>query len=746
MGDDLPEQIGDYEVLGRLGRGKFADVFRVQAEDGSEYALKRNLIDEESHLERLRNELVVLRDLDCQGIPRLVAAGKPEAPYIVMDLMPGETLEASRAEKAERGAVHGDIETLQILRGLLRILAYLAENDVVHRDIKAANVLATRSASRVSLIDFGFSKSHQASQIRMDDSFFRAGAVRYSPPAKIENPGTADASHDVFAAGVLGYLLLTGDFPWSVAPTADLGVYRQHLLHHRPAPAHERNPYVGQGIGEFIASLLRLDDSRRPTAAAALAQADLLLQATTTPRQGQGRVAYPRVLRDPLYGDIRLTPFEHEVFMTPELQRLRYVKQLGLTNYIYPGAEHSRLSHALGCLYRVEQILSTIEAIEGIGIDPDSRAIARLYALTHDVTHVAFGHTLEDELGIFTSHDDNEPRRRRLLLDSGSGLGTKLREQDIGRRLLEHFDLESTVIARTGVPHLVTGDTGADVLDYVDRDAYHCGLDHRVDSAIFRQLRWYSSDDRGEPELISLMHAEGVLRVDREYAVESLLAERYAMFLKVYTHPTKIAASALLGKALAAAMGIPSSRGSKADFTEEEYEWFADAEVLSRLRASRKAVPRELGDELRRGVLPRPVYRAQLLGDTNLNRDAYAARLRVLREGGYLEPGRRAELEAELARQVGLDPAEVVLYCPATAPGLQEVKHGVLRPGRPASALDPASPLLLNMDAKHLRLWGLWAFTRSEDHNLGAELARVVEDRLGLPNLIDQNRRDGRLW
>lgn len=639
----------------------------------------------------------------------------------------------------------GDVEALQILTGLLDVLAYIADESVVHRDIKAANVMATSSSSRVSVIDFGFSKANGTSEIRMDDSFWRAGAVRYSPPRKLANPGIADASHDVFAAGVLIYLLLTGEYPWSVPETADVGTYRECLETTMARPVSERNPMVRGEIADLVMSLLRLDDGQRPTAAVALQSSRNLLRSApyTSRRVRHERLGYPQVSRDPLYGDVRLTDFEWSVIQTPEMQRLRYIKQLGLTNMIYVGAEHSRLSHAIGCLHRVEQILSTIEAAEGIGVDLETRLVARLYALVHDVTHVAFGHTLEDELGIFEPHDHNAPRLHRLLLDSGSTLNAILRQDAVGREVLEHFDPEATVHRRTGVPELVTGSTGADVLDYIDRDALHCGLDHRVDSAIFRQFRWHRNDG-SEPRLMSLLYGRDGLRVDRAFAVEDLIGERYAMFLKVYTNKTKTAASALLGKALTAALR-PPGRG-KPDFVQRDYEWFADAEVLGRLAESRKALPRELATELRHARLPRGVYRAQLLTEGGRNRDAYDSRRAQLHDDGYTDPTRRPELEADIAHASNLDPAQVIIYCPGKAPGYARVQHIVAREPRRISGLDAGSEAFRAIEKRHLGLWEIWVFTRAGSRDNDAALAAALEERIGLPNLISQDARADRLW
>ena len=67
-----------------------------------------------------------------------------------------------------------------------------------------------------------------------------------------------------------------------------------------------------------------------------------------------------RIIFDPIYGFILLTPVEWEIIHTPFYQRLRWIKQLGFSFYVFPGAEHSRFGHSIGCMYNAHQILHSI--------------------------------------------------------------------------------------------------------------------------------------------------------------------------------------------------------------------------------------------------------------------------------------------------------------------------------------------------------------------------------------------------
>lgn len=746
-GTDVP--FDSYRVIEKLGSGDFADVYKVTNGEKT-FALKW-ASDRKGAERRLKNEIDVLRRLEHKGIPAYVDDGMESGrPYLVMSLAGGRTLSDLLRSRSEADAVHGQIEVLAFLRDLLGILEHVHAKGLVHRDIKSANALASVSLSSVSLIDFGFAKEDGSTEIRFDDSFWRAGAARCSPPEKHAHPGKAVASHDVFAVGVIAYQLLTGVYPWEIPVDRDVGELREKMLTTPAAQITDRNPRVDREVSLLVMGLIEIRDADRPSAAEALAQVEKVLGE----RLGRGPAApgaaaiisYPRVVRDPLFGDVRLTDYERSVLNTPEMQRLRYVKQLGLTNLVYPGAEHSRLSHAVGCVYRTEQMLRSVEEINGVRIDHNTRLVARLYALIHDVTHVAFGHTIEDELGIYERHDNNRKRIERLVLDPKSRFAEVLASSEEGLQARAHFDQEASIQNRSAITEMVSGSTGADVLDYIDRDAFHCGLDHRIDSAIFRQLHLQRPPGGQEERLISLLYGREGPRIDREYAVESLLSERYALFLKVYCHKRKHAASAMLDKALSTAL-FGGQKKSGPEITEAEYEWLADDVLIERLRRSKRGAASKATERLFARQLPGGIFRAQLLPDeTGRTDEVYADRRHALEGKGLFDPRRRLELVRGLARAAKLDPDDVFLYCPPKAPGYQRVNHWLSRqPGKDERADDVASPLRL-IRSRHLGLWELWVFCADRDEGAAERLAMAAEDQFGLPNRINVNPRADRLF
>ena len=117
------------------------------------------------------------------------------------------------------------------------------------------------------------------------------------------------------------------------------------------------------------------------------------------------------VMRDPVHGDVYLTHEEISLLDTREMQRMRGVKQLGTAYLVYPGAMHTRFDHQIGSLHVTQQMIDAINLSCGLdpaglsGITEQEARVIRFAALLHDVTHIPFGHNLEDQDGIFERHD-----------------------------------------------------------------------------------------------------------------------------------------------------------------------------------------------------------------------------------------------------------------------------------------------------------------------------------------------------
>lgn len=724
-------RFGSWQVVSRLGAGTFSPVHRVER-DGMPGALKPANSGARDAAERLKIEADSLPLFDHPAIPKLLDQDlEADPPYIVMTVAPGVTLKERIDEWNAVGRVHGEVEALDIVTQLLEAVAHLHAREMVHRDIKDANIMF--DGETLSLIDFGFCKRNGQNDSRTGDSLWRAGAGRFAPLGKLENHALAVTGQDVFAVGVVAYRLLTGHFPFGTE-NDDIADLKRRYRSFRPPSAHEVNRLVSLPFSRLIDEMLEMSDVTRISAMAALTQAVTLREpskqfanGTQGPIHGRivraRRIQFPHVIRDGVLGDIRITDQEYRLLATKSMQRLRWIRQLGLTNLVYPGADHSRLSHSIGTLGTAERMMRAIEDESGARIDTDVRIATRLYALAHDIPHIALGHTIEDQLGYFTRHDENAPRFDRLL---GPETDTRkvLDASAEGRDVVDLLDPRTTGVKDSFVYQAVAGDVGADVLDYLDRDAYYCGLDHRVDTAILRQLTIQGRPQGRNQRVVSHVTGKYGIRIDRTFAIDSVLTERYAMFLKVYTHSAKIAADAVLDKALRAYAGRRS-------LPEADFEALGDEGLLRLLNA--RASSREYAKLLLERRLPRGVYRTRLAeslapNESVLDHDAITDHLSsenlLSREG-------RTAAEARIAKTARVSSDQVFCYVPRAAPGFKRAQLWVS-----SGASSPSRHPATDLPNRHLKLWELWVFVATDDPDERAAVQRAAEDIIGLRNSV----------
>src|SRR5262245_18940635 len=120
------------------------------------------------------------------------------------------------------------------------------------------------------------------------------------------------------------------------------------------------------------------------------------------------RLMAKKLIRDAVHGDIRLNALEVELIDTTEFQRLRGIKQLGTADLGFPSAVHTRFEHSLGACWMSQRIVQLIRRSHQISTDEET--LIRVAALLHDITHIPFGHTLEDERRVLPRHDKDADR------------------------------------------------------------------------------------------------------------------------------------------------------------------------------------------------------------------------------------------------------------------------------------------------------------------------------------------------
>lgn len=292
------------------------------------------------------------------------------------------------------------------------------------------------------------------------------------------------------------------------------------------------------------------------------------------------------ILRDPLWNNIRLDPLALALLDTPVLQRLRYVRQLGHTFLVYPGATHSRFEHALGAWHLAGIALRLLDEAGSLrAVSQNDQLIIRAAALLHDVGHYPFSHALE-EIGA-THH---EVMARSLIMDGPVG-------EILGQRLGSGSarEIVSLVAGESMAPlqGLISGSIDLDKIEYLKRDALMCGVPYGeidVDRLLNSLVLVQPSD---QEHLAIGVHEKGLS------ALESLLFAKYQMYRNVYWHHAVRSATAMYKRLVATAIeaGVLSTE-SVAGFTDEG--------LLTRLESSE--IPFE-GRQMLQSLRVRHIYK-----------------------------------------------------------------------------------------------------------------------------------------
>ncbi|WP_411279421.1 HD domain-containing protein [Gemmatimonas sp.] len=263
------------------------------------------------------------------------------------------------------------------------------------------------------------------------------------------------------------------------------------------------------------------------------------------------------ILRDPLWNNIRLDPLALALLETPVVQRLRYVRQLGLAFLVYPGATHSRFEHALGAWHLAGVALRLLEergALEGI--DARSQQIVRAAALLHDVGHYPFSHALE-EIGV-THHE----QVAHPLITSGP-VALVLR-QALGPSAPDDVFALITGRSTDALQGLISGSLDLDKIEYLKRDATMCGVPYgEIDvDRLLNSLVLVQTPDRTSRTVG--VHEKGLS------ALESLLFAKYQMYRNVYWHHAVRSATAMYKRLVAVALDSGHVASDRvAHFTDE---------------------------------------------------------------------------------------------------------------------------------------------------------------------------------
>ena len=229
-----------------------------------------------------------------------------------------------------------------------------------------------------------------------------------------------------------------------------------------------------------------------------------------------------KIINDPVHGFITIASEELlAVVNHPIMQRLRRIKQLGLTEMVYPGALHTRFHHALGAMHLMGMAMDTI-AERGTEISPQERTAAQLAILLHDVGHGPFSHTLEHSILAGANHEE-----------VGHFLMHEL-AQEIGGSMPLALQMFANTYERRFFHQLISSQLDCDRLDYLKRDCFFTGV---LEGAV------------GAGRLIKMLDvARDSIVVESKgiYSVENFLNSRRLMYWQVYLHKTTVCAEEML--------------------------------------------------------------------------------------------------------------------------------------------------------------------------------------------------------
>jgi hypothetical protein len=443
------------------------------------------------------------------------------------------------------------------------------------------------------------------------------------------------------------------------------------------------------------------------------------------------------VVRDPIHGDVLLTSEELALVDTREFQRLRGVRQLGAAHLVFPSAVHTRFEHSIGTLHVTRKLIEAartnaeLDPRRRLAIPEEEARVIRIAALVHDVTHMPYGHGIEDQSGLFARHDT--AARYERVFDPRTGLGRAL--ADLGVREDVLAILAPGHGAREVPPYwteLVSGTVCGDLLDYLARDAYFTGLRLAVDERVVS----YFEVDRKSGALCIDLGKRNLLREDILSEIVRLLDARYSFGERVYFHHAKLAAEAMLARALASLLELGHVEPAETFDT-------TDASLLALLLArAERAAPAERSrlERLLGGVADRRLFKRAavfpLAGNEHVQADLVATYF--ARDAAPRRHAAERRIEDAVRFATGRDVA-VLVYCPAATMQLKEAQTHVRWPGThepsPLGRHAAAVPRLTDLERAYKSLWKFYVFADSTEAAVLAKVQAVaLEEFAGATN------------
>ncbi|MBZ4044640.1 HD domain-containing protein [Flavobacterium hibisci] len=290
-----------------------------------------------------------------------------------------------------------------------------------------------------------------------------------------------------------------------------------------------------------------------------------------------------KIFNDPIYGFISI-PNEliYDLIQHPYFQRLRRISQMGLSYLVYPGANHTRFHHALGCMHLMQKAIETLR-FKGVVISSDEECALLIAILLHDIGHGPFSHAMEKSIVEDVNHE------------SISLLFMNQLNYEFDGKLSLAIQVFKGEYHRKFMLQLISSQLDMDRMDYLKRDSFYTGV---------------AEGNVNSERLIQMMNVENDVLVIEEkgiYSVEKFLLSRRLMYWQAYLHKTSLVAELILMKVLKRAkeltlkgIKLPCSdpllyfmqnKISLEDFDAEKLDLFSqldDFDIISALKAWQK--------------------------------------------------------------------------------------------------------------------------------------------------------------
>jgi len=229
-----------------------------------------------------------------------------------------------------------------------------------------------------------------------------------------------------------------------------------------------------------------------------------------------------KIINDPVFGFINFqSAIIFDLIEHPYFQRLRRIKQLGLSSLVYPGANHTRFEHAIGALFLMQSAIEVLRS-KGVTITPEEAESVAIAILLHDIGHGPFSHALEYTIVSGMTHETLSLMLMEELNTQFSG------------RITMAISIFNDEYPKHFLHQLVSGQLDMDRLDYLRRDSFFSGV---VEGTI------------GSDRIIKMLNvSDDQLVVEKKaiYSIEKFLIARRLMYWQVYLHKTVLAAEYML--------------------------------------------------------------------------------------------------------------------------------------------------------------------------------------------------------